>query len=1034
MSPKFTIQGVHLPALIATIVVTVLLAWGGILRLTFDTDIVGSLPSTDPVIRDAVHLFKHHPMKDRITIDVGLTAPDPQRLVTIGLAVEAALGKSPLFASIGFDELQRGLPELVSHTTAHLPMLFSAADLEDEVGPRLLPEAITARLTQEFQQLAGMDAIGQYHLLAADPLGLREIVLARLGTLAPHQAVRMVQGRLISSDGRHTLTGAVPSGSATDTQLAARISGALASLELALKDRFDTPDNRLTLTVVGAHRAALDNETIVKADVRRALLLATIGIALLLLIAFPRPWVGLMALLPAAGGTAAALFTISLFNDTISLLVLGFGGAIISITVDHGICYLLFLDRSKPTTGKAASHEVWSVGLLAALTTVGAFATLGLSGVTIFTQLGYFTALGIGYAFLFVHTVFPTIFPQMPAASSRRPLILHRLANRLARGGVPGLILVLGLGALLTIFARPDFDTELSRLNTVSRQTLAAEAALQEIWGNLFDRTYLLLEAASLADLQSQSDRLLTAMEQQSNGFTGFTAAMVFPGRERLEANLAAWTDFWTPERRARVTRSLKTSAATLGFTPDAFAPFIGQLTPNGIPNPSAEMAPAIQRLLQISHDAETGTWRHFVALSPLENRGPSERPVVSAPREWAVTAIIFDPQGFASRLGELLFTTFAQMLAVIGGAVICLLLLFFADLKLTLIALLPLLFAMVATLGTLNLLGHHLDLPGLMLAIVVFGMGIDYTLFFIRSYQRYQHATAPPFTLVRTAILMASASTLIGFGVMGTAQHALLRSVGLTSLLGIGYCLLGAFLILPPLLDRHVARRPPEDALDTAARVRWRYRSLEGYPRLFARFKLHFDPLFTEIGPLLPDTGDVETILDIGSGYGVPANWLSETFPKAKLFGLEPQIDRVRVANLTLGDRGEIVQGGAPDIPQAPQPAQLVTLLDMTHYLSDRALELTLQRLYSALSTNGQVLVRSVIPSNQGRTLLFRFEDFKLRRQGFRAHYRTPEELVRLFSRGGFRVDAEAPSGIKGELAWFVLRPVPHFAGEEGR
>ena len=99
--------------------------------------------------------------------------------------------------------------------------------------------------------------------------------------------------------------------------------------------------------------------------------------------------------------------------------MLGFGGAIISITVDHGICYLLFLDRPEATTGRTASREVWSVGLLAALTTVGAFATLGLSGFAIFVQLGTFTALGIGYAFLFVHAIFPKIFPRMPAARTR---------------------------------------------------------------------------------------------------------------------------------------------------------------------------------------------------------------------------------------------------------------------------------------------------------------------------------------------------------------------------------------------------------------------------------------------------------------------------------------------------------------------------------------------------------------------------------------------------------------------------------------
>jgi predicted RND superfamily exporter protein len=54
---------------------------------------------------------------------------------------------------------------------------------------------------------------------------------------------------------------------------------------------------------------------------------------------------------------------------------------------------------------------------------------------------------------------------------------------------------------------------------------------------------------------------------------------------------------------------------------------------------------------------------------------------------------------------------------------------------------------------------------------------------------------------------VLASTSTLIGFGVLCLAEHALLRSAGITSLLGIGYSLTGAFVLLPPLLKHHFAR-----------------------------------------------------------------------------------------------------------------------------------------------------------------------------------------------------------------------------------
>ena len=121
---------------------------------------------------------------------------------------------------------------------------------------------------------------------------------------------------------------------------------------------------------------------------------STVAVALLLLGAFPRPLIGLLALLPAFAGTMFAVFVYSLFNRSISLLAVGFGGAIVSFTVDYGIAYLLFLDRPHETRGFEASREVWSLGLIAMLTTAVSFAALSLSGFPALAEIGLFQRPG----------------------------------------------------------------------------------------------------------------------------------------------------------------------------------------------------------------------------------------------------------------------------------------------------------------------------------------------------------------------------------------------------------------------------------------------------------------------------------------------------------------------------------------------------------------------------------------------------------------------------------------------------------------
>ena len=149
----------------------------------------------------------------------------------------------------------------------------------------------------------------------------------------------------------------------------------------------------------------------------------------------------------------------------------------------------------------------------------------------------------------------------------------------------------------------------------------------------------------------------------------------------------------------------------------------------------------------------------------------------------------------------------------------------------------------------------------------------------------------------------------IIGFGVLCSARHALLRSAGITSLFGIGYSLIGAFIILPPLLKHRFRTREKDNRQVGSIKdaVLRRYRNLEAYPRLFARFKMQFDPMFTELPPLLDYLEDIRTIMDIGCGYGVQTAWLLERFPESNVVGIDPDAGRVRVAARVAGRKASI-------------------------------------------------------------------------------------------------------------------------------
>ncbi|MGD9248616.1 MAG: MMPL family transporter, partial [Desulfobacteraceae bacterium] len=970
------------PYLAAIIVVTALLLVAAIYRLRIDTDVAASLPNDHGILADAVYIFQNHPIQNEIAIDIGLNQTDPpdrELLVNVADQVEEHLTNSGLFSRVGMESMQQVIPKLIGHIVDHLPYLFSEAQLTDQIVPLLAPRAVEEKIKSLQQSLMGFDAIGQSGLAALDPLGFRDLKLSELSALAPAANIQIYNGKLLSADGRHVMILAQPTGSGTDTAFARRLADVLDELDSAIDATHGDGSGGVTLTPVGAYRAALDNETMVRRDVNKAILLATLGIAVLLLLAFPRPFIGLLALLPALVGTTAALLVYSLFNESISIMALGFGGGVISITVDHGIAYLLFLDRPKESSGKYASREVWAVGLVAVLTTIGAFIVLSFSGFLIFKQLGIFTAMGIGFSFLFVHAVFPRIFPTMPPArtSGNRPL--GRLADGMAGLGAKGALAAAAAGVILLFWAKPQFNVDLAAMNSVSESTRAAESLFTSVWGDLFSKIHLMTEGPTLEALQESGDRLLAKLEAAKKAReieSAFATSKLFPGPLRRQANFEAWRDLWSPQTVMQLRKVMTRSALKYGFNENAFEPFFERLV-SPVHGPPKGMDTRYHALMGISRSGANGTWRQVTSVT----RGPG----YDGDRfyeQFSSLARVFDAGLFSDKMGQLLFSTFGRMLLIIGISVVVLLFVFFADWQLTLISLLPMAFAFVCTLGILGLMGRSLDIPALMLAIIVLGLGVDYSLFFVRSYQRYQTAAHPNFSLIRMAVLMASLSTLIGFGVLCGAEHTLLRSAGLTSLMGIGFSMVGAFLILPPLLKHRF--RPPTGDISTPANtdapVLARYRNLEPYPRYFARFKLKTDPLFEELRTLLPPPDEtIRTVVDIGTGYGVPTCWLLQHYPEAAVWGIEPDPGRVRVANLALGENGSVEQGLAPRVPKVPHAADAALMLDMCHFLDDDDFQLTLSRLNQKLRQGGFLIIRAVLPPRRPLSWSWRLDRLRM-------------------------------------------------------
>jgi len=1029
---KFRGYNINLRLLIFTIAGLILMSLWTQSHLRMSSDILSSVPSYDPVISDAKKIFDRYRLPDKVAVDLCLedeALPDKNLLASYALRLENEMKKSGLFEKLGIDDPGSALPRILNMVADNLPGSFSAQDLNERIFPLINKEAIRNSLNTDIELLGGFEGIGQSDMISKDPLGLRFIILERLRNFLEVKGSLVYKGQIFSSDGRHCLVVAHTRNPGMDTQFSRRISELFNRISNefesdALRNR--TP--KIKLNAIGSYRSALDNEKTAKRDVIFAAIVSTLGIAFILITCFPRPYIGLLSFFPGAAGTTAAMFVLSIIRPEMSLLALGFGGAILSFTVDSGISFFLFLDRTSMTSGKETSHEIRSVELMAMFTTAGAFLALVFSGFRIMADVGMFAALGAVFTFIFVHTLQPRIFISMPPAKRSALLPVEKIAEFLSlKPGWTGFILAAVFGITMAALAKPVFNADLNRMNAVGPVTIKAEETFKSVWGDVFSRIYFLSEGDSIEGLRNISDRMSLFFKEQAGKKTlasSFTLSDIIPSSYLSSLNLQDWKDFWNKDRVKALKSEIIPASEEYGFNADAFEPFM-ELLENPVITGTDLTIGSYEFLGLFTEDPGK---KYLLISTAMPGPDYKAQPVFDEIHSKNLGSML-DYGLFTQRLSGLVHGIFMKTLITAGSALALLLLFYYLDITLAFLTLLPVAFSLICTFGTFTLIGHPIDIPGLMLAVVVLGLGIVFSIYIVRMQQRYIDEKHPSMKTIRASVLMAAAAILTGFSVLALARHPLLSSAGLSATLGILYTYAGTCLLLPPLLKRVFRQIPFPSAKDIQPGssehiklVMSRFRHLEVYARMFARFKMKFDPMFPKLAGFMKSTG---TVLDIGCGYGVQGVWLKTLFPGMRICALDPDRERIRIAGRVLGDDDEVHVSTAQAFDSYPGTIDTALMLDMIHYIPETDLKKILLEIKSRLAADGRLILRVTIPSEKKVPWERWLEILRNKVARNTIWLRSKEDISFMLQETGYKLVLSEATAQQREETWFVAEPV---------
>lgn len=401
---------------------------------------------------------------------------------------------------------------------------------------------------------------------------------------------------------------------------------------------------------------------------------------------------------------------------------------------------------------------------LTSLTTAIGFLTLTFTSLPDLRDLGYFAALGVGYAYVFTILVMPAVLSMVKTRPARLrfdlPVALIRLSvltamARPARVLVPAGVLLLAAGYQATNVER-DYHLR----------------------GDLWDDSEL---AQSLAYYE-QRFVSMTPSEVVVKSETGFDEPRV----QAQLGQLITWLESMPP-----VDRSLSVLDLTRDDMPIWLVRGTGGL--GGLLSKDGRTA----RVLVFQADVGG---RYLRAFSEEVARKGEEFPdleVHAAGVQIIATTLI-------DRLTGVLSRSFLGSLAVI----FCLIWWHFGSARLGLIAMVPNLFPLVMNLAFMSLVGMELRPLTVISFCVAFGLAVDDTVHLLARFREERRAgrgrdqalvmmlqTAGRPVVVTTLLLLVGFTVILTSGFRGTYQFGTLVSLALTG------SLLGALFLMPSLL-----------------------------------------------------------------------------------------------------------------------------------------------------------------------------------------------------------------------------------------
>lgn len=820
--------------------VTAAALWAAMTRLTIEMDVAALLPKDSKISREtskAEWLFGLGNYDFLLAaIEVKDSAPPEVRadpagyLRSVQSYIASSFDDSRYFTRRTNRLRPRELSSLQANEAA-LVSLLTDGDF-DRLESRLSPGRLRNTLEEIDATLADTPTSATLLALRDDPFGLEDLLEARSFFISGPLKKNYREGYYLSADGQMLVLVLWPVSPSTNLMAAREVVRFLEQTRTGLYKRNPDWRNKIDISFAGPHVENAEGTSDVRQDIILSSLVSFIAVMLLFVVAFRQPEALAFVAIPLIVGLIWTLGFTSLFVTRITQVTLTFAAILIGLGIDFSIhLYNRYFEdiRLGKSPEEALGSAIYNTGpsiLAGAVTTGFSFFGMVLTEFQGFRELGLFGGIGILMSLIAVATILP---PLMILSSRVRPRIYGPLATlglkkvtftvqsypRMTVAAGLSVVAFLGMHATKITFnddfqaLRQPSDSYISLIQRIDNHfDLPSNQVLVIVEGPdpdgalaANDQLYENIETArSTFDLVAV-DSLRTIYPSPSTQKRAIDRFLTLP-YGRIEGDLRRLAEEYDSISRGffdpflqRFQEIQQQCAETQAF--GAYPIEIGRIT-------DRDFMDVVLGYLQ--HDAERNVYRVVTRIYPPPTPEWTEQVpplfVESLGRNIQHKPLVLGNAVLSAELQHMIVRDLTIIVLVVFFSVTLYLAFYFRSLRRAGLAMIPIIFALLSTLGIMQLVNMRLNYLNIIAIPMIVGIGVDSAIHLLtRFYEGDTHNMRAAIEKTGRAIVITSLTTIFGFGSLSIASFSGIREIGILSIIGTACTLFAALIFLPAVL-----------------------------------------------------------------------------------------------------------------------------------------------------------------------------------------------------------------------------------------